>query len=73
MKNQTSSMDVHFLVKELARLEGAKVNKIFQGKKDFLFDLHKTGVGRVQLRIVIPDFIFTTKYKPQIDFEVNTL
>lgn len=63
MKNHTSSLDLYYLVKELQVIVGAKINKVYNKDKDFLFDLFKTGPGKLQLRVILPDFIFLTKYK----------
>jgi|GEM_PF-555480 len=46
MKDQLSSLDVHFLVRELQALVGARLQKAYQGpkerKRDLLFQFHKS-------------------------------
>jgi len=64
MKKETSALELRYLAKELQQLVGSKVSKIYQKDKDFLFDLYKSGLGKLQLRVIIPNFIFLTKYKP---------
>ena len=65
MKYQISSMDLHFLCKELdATLNNVKADKIFQPeRKEFLFLLHISGEGKQILRIKLPNFIFLTEFK----------
>jgi len=56
-----SSIELHFLEKELQKLVGAKIDKIFQpAKKELLLQLHKQ--GKVLLH-VLPELIWTTQTK----------
>ncbi len=50
MKTELTSLDLYFLTKELQTLVGSRVDKIYQ-PDGFLLQLHKTGLGKVLLRI----------------------
>ena len=50
MKTELTSLDLYFLTKELQVLVGSRVDKIYQ-PDGFLLQLHKTGLGKVLLRI----------------------
>ncbi|MBN2142673.1 NFACT family protein [Candidatus Woesearchaeota archaeon] len=66
MKTEISSLDLHFLVRELKGLEGARVDKIYEQEediKDFLFIFHKTGTGKMMLRVKLPSAAYLTEYK----------
>jgi len=57
MKQEITSLDLHFLAKELQVLIGGKVDKIYEqeeNKKEFLFRFHVPGKGKMQLRISLP-------------------
>lgn len=58
---EISTIELHFLEKELQTLVGAKVDKIFQpAKKELLLQLHKQ--GRILLH-VLPNLIWITQKK----------
>jgi predicted ribosome quality control (RQC) complex YloA/Tae2 family protein len=66
MNRELTAFDLFYLIKELKDLEGAKLNKVYEqsdDKKDFLFLFHKTGKGKIMLRIKLPDFIYFTEHK----------
>jgi predicted ribosome quality control (RQC) complex YloA/Tae2 family protein len=79
MKTELTSMDLHFLVRELQELVDARVDKIFEQeakadpaqqkqddseKKDFLFVFHKSSRGKMMLRIRLPGIVYLTESKP---------
>jgi len=54
MKKQLSSIDLHFLLKELKALEGSRIGKIYQPEKEsIIFSLHKANMGKKLLKIVV--------------------
>ncbi len=54
MKKQLSSLDLHFLVKELEILKDSRIDKIYQPEKNvILFSFHKANIGKKLLRIDI--------------------
>ncbi len=61
MQRELSSLDLHFLCKELEVVWGSKVEKIYQLKEDFIFRLYKQG-KKYHLRLN-PQRIHLT-YKP---------
>lgn len=62
MKREISSVDLHFIVKELQSLVGERIDQIyFTGKKDFIFQF-RLKQGKCFLRIT-PDLIFETELK----------
>lgn len=64
MKKELSSLDIHYLIGELKQLVGAKIDKIYQPKKDeFLFQLHVAGIGRRIIRIIPGSLLYLTKHK----------
>ena len=66
MKQELTSLDLHYLAKEFQALIGAKVDKFYEqseDKKEFLFVFHKTGAGKLMLRIRLPSLAYLTGYK----------
>ena len=64
MTNQLSSLDIHFLIKELKILEGSRVDKIYNsGKEEIYIQLHKSSSGKNVLRIIIGKAMFVTETK----------
>jgi predicted ribosome quality control (RQC) complex YloA/Tae2 family protein len=56
---QLSSLDMHFLLKELKELEGSRVDKVYNhGKESVYIQFHKSGVGKKILRIVVGKSVF---------------
>ena len=54
MKKQLSSLDLHFLIKELEVLKDSRIDKIYQPEKNLLvFSFYKTNSGKKLLRISI--------------------
>jgi len=66
MSYELSSLDLHFLIKELQVLEGARVDKIYSpSKKELLLQLFLTGQGRKILRINAPSYIYLSDFKEE--------
>lgn len=64
MKKQLSSLDLHFLIKELKVLEDSRIDRIYQPDKNLIvFSFYKTNSGKKLLRINIGQSIFTTEEK----------
>ena len=64
MTNQLSSLDIHFLIKELKILEGSRVDKVYNsGKEEIYIQLHKSSSGKNVLRIIIGKAMFVTETK----------
>ena len=60
-----TAVDITFLVRELKELEGSIVEKVFHPEKRILVaQLHKSGTGKILLRIVTGSGIYITKEKP---------
>ena len=52
MKKQLSSLDLHFLIKELKALEDSRIDKIYQPEKEIIvFSFYKTNAGKKLLKI----------------------
>ncbi|MDD9954493.1 MAG: NFACT family protein [Candidatus Woesearchaeota archaeon] len=65
---ELSSLDVHFLTKELQTFLNGKVEKIVQSeknKKDVLFTMYVKDMPKVFLRFYLPGLICTPAKKPQ--------
>lgn len=66
MKKNLSALELKYIVQELQDLIGAKVVKVFQPhKKEFYLQLHSSQVGKKLVRILVPNFIYLTEYRPQ--------
>ena len=64
MIKQLSSLDMHFVLKELKDLEGSKVDRIYNnGKEEIYIQLYKSNVGKKILRIILGKSIFIAKEK----------
>jgi len=67
MKTQLSSLEAHYLVKELKFLIGGRVDKIFQvDKKEFYLLLHVPSIGKKILRIT-DKLMYLTSNKPSTE------
>ena len=61
---QLSSLDLHFLLKELKELEKSKVDKVYnKGKEEIYVQFYKSNVGKKILRIIVGKSIFLAKAK----------
>lgn len=66
MKKQLSSLDLHFLLKELEILKNSRIDRIYQPEKELIvFSLYKTNVGKKLLRIDIGKSIFIADEKEE--------
>jgi predicted ribosome quality control (RQC) complex YloA/Tae2 family protein len=65
-KTGLTALDIHYLVQEFQNLVGSRVDSIYQ-KEDTLFIIfHKSGEGKIILKIMIPNFIYITTYKEEM-------
>ena len=68
MKKQLSSMDAHFLVKELGQLKGSRIDKIYQPEDDLIiFSFHKANEGRKILKIKVGTCAYIIDEKENYD------
>ncbi|MFH1399304.1 MAG: NFACT family protein [Candidatus Woesearchaeota archaeon] len=59
-----SSLDIHYLLKELEVLVGARVDKIYHpAKKELVVQLYQRSKGTVILRFLVPEAFYLTEYK----------
>lgn len=66
MKKDLSSLEIHYLVKELNKsgITESKINRIFQPEeKIIILDLFASGKGKILLKIMVPNFIFISSEK----------
>jgi len=64
MKKQLSSMDLHFLVKELQVLKDSRIDKIYHPEKNIIvFSLYKTNAGKKLLKITIGQSLLIAEEK----------
>ena len=64
MAKQLSSLDLHFLLKELKHLEGSKVDKIYNlGNEEICIQIFKSNSGKKILRIINSKSLFLTDVK----------
>ncbi len=55
-----SSVDIHFLAKELQVLKDGRINKIYQDKNKFTFKVH-TRQGDFFLNVAFPNYVFISQ------------
>ncbi len=68
MKKQLSSLDLHFLVKELEQLKDSRIDKIYQPEKDvIILSLYKTSAGKKILKINIGQSLFLIEEKENFE------
>ncbi len=66
MKNQLSSLDLHYLVKELKILLNGRLDKVFQiGKKEFYIQMHVSGEGKKILKVT-DKLVYLAERKPEM-------
>ncbi len=64
MAKQLSSLDMHFLLKELKDLENSRVDRIYNsGKEEIYVQLHKANAGKSILRVIPGKAIFLASEK----------
>ena len=70
MKTQLSSIEIHYLADELQSLVDAKIDRIYHPEeKELLLQLHLPNQGRKIMRISVPNFLYLTENKPEMDSE----
>lgn len=67
MKNETSSLELHYIMEELQFLVGGKVDKIYQEDKNMLLQLHVPSKGKQMINISAPSYLYLASKKP--DFQ----
>lgn len=65
MKDDLSGLDVHFLVRELQFLVGARFQKAYAREKEVYLQLHKTGEGKQLLRTRLPGLLYLASARPE--------
>jgi predicted ribosome quality control (RQC) complex YloA/Tae2 family protein len=60
---QLSSIEIHFILKDIGNLCGSKVDRVFNYGQDFYFQLHKANVGRIILKVVSGKAVFIAEKK----------
>ncbi|MBT3405584.1 hypothetical protein HN419_00270 [Candidatus Woesearchaeota archaeon] len=64
MISEISSVELHYLINELQFLVDAKVDQIYQPEKEeLILQFHKTGKGKVILRIIRGKYLYLTEHK----------
>lgn len=61
-----TSVDLHFMAKELQLLIGGRIDKIYQLKEDIYIEIYVTAKGKNLLKITT-DKIWITKHKPSFE------
>ncbi len=68
MKGSLSSLDLHFLVRELQSAVGSRLDKAYQGakerKRDLTLQLHQKDAGKKMVRILLPGLVYVAERKP---------
>ena len=67
MITELSSLDLYYLNKEFQILNNAKIDKAFQDKTTFVFQLHIPKIGKKYLRITLPSLIYMSDYKESFE------
>ena len=68
MKTQMSSLEMHYLIRELQQLINSKVDKIYNpSRKEILIQLYVAGIGKKILRINSPEFFYLTTKKEEAE------
>lgn len=74
MKNDISSLELYYLIRELKVVEGSKIDRIYHCKntpKELTVSCHITGEGKKILRIMIPGIIFLDDTKDSSDTQTG--
>ncbi len=67
MKTEMTSLELHFLLKELQELISAKVEQIYQiGKEELVLQLHVPSKGKRILRIVLGKLMYIASNKGEV-------
>jgi predicted ribosome quality control (RQC) complex YloA/Tae2 family protein len=70
MKNEISSLELYYLIRELKALEGSKIDRIYHQKnnsKEMTICCHVTNQGKFFLKILLPGLIFIDDAKDAAD------
>jgi len=70
MKNEISSLELYYLIKELKSLEGSKIDRIYHQKntqKEMTISCHVTSQGKTLLKIMLPGIILLDDSKDASD------
>ena len=71
MKTLLSSLDLHFLVRELQQLVGGRLQKAYQGKgerkRDLLLLFYRKDEEKGMLRVLLPGLVYLTEEKPEYE------
>ena len=70
MKNEMSAFDICFIVKELQKLQDAKIEKIFHSKinkNELLIRFYAGEQGKLFLKINVPGSVYLTSYKNEFE------
>ncbi|MBW2987704.1 NFACT family protein, partial [Candidatus Woesearchaeota archaeon] len=68
MKTGITSLELRYIVKELQKLVGGKLDKIYQpDKNELLISIHVPSSGKNLIRIVSGKYLYMTKFKPEMD------
>jgi predicted ribosome quality control (RQC) complex YloA/Tae2 family protein len=71
-KKELTSIEIRFLVKELQDLISAKIDQIYQPKKnELILQLHRPNKGKKLLRIILPSFAFLTSLKKDMPKDIS--
>ena len=72
MKKELSVIEIRHYVGELEKIVRARVDRLYQySPKDLLIQLHKTGVGKLRLRLNSKGFVYFTDHKSDTSVEVG--
>ncbi len=63
MKSQLSGLDIRFLVGEIQGWIGARIVKIFQKEKLFVFEMYQSGKGGALLTCALPRWVYVAQEK----------
>jgi len=67
MKQELSALDIHYLVKDMQELVGARLDKIYQkGKEVFFFVFYVSGKGKRILKLDLPRLIYFVNRKSNV-------
>jgi predicted ribosome quality control (RQC) complex YloA/Tae2 family protein len=63
MKKELSSLDIHYVVRELDGLIDGKIDKIYHKAETLALVFHLPNIGHRTLKIIFPSIIFVTETK----------
>jgi predicted ribosome quality control (RQC) complex YloA/Tae2 family protein len=67
MKTEISSLELHYLLKELQHMISAKIEQIYQiGKEELILQLHVPGTGKRILRIILGKLMYIASNKGDV-------